>query len=241
MKIRFDPLWIKTDEQLAAVSALLCLLEEAVPDYEKREQTALRELAERQGLDFGEYDVKRQILDRRFGFWLPRFAAYSVVTLIYAVLEHQLYECARRVGSRTKSRFDNKRGGIRLAVKYLTESGVCDVNVKHDQVWSTLIDLQNLRDLIVHRAGTRGRIDKHRKTVARLIGRYPGRLEVEKTPMDWWNEVKISMDLCRHFTNEVEAFLRRVLSDVDAWEASGALKPHRLLRTGPPDDASGVL
>ena len=29
MKIRFDPLWIKTDEQLAAVSALLCLLEEA--------------------------------------------------------------------------------------------------------------------------------------------------------------------------------------------------------------------
>ena len=87
MKMRVDPLQIKAAEGLAGVSALLRILVEAVPEYEKRERTALRELAERQGFDFGEYDVARKILDSRFGFWLPRFAAYSVVTLVYAVLE----------------------------------------------------------------------------------------------------------------------------------------------------------
>ena len=229
MKMRVDPLQIKAAEGLAGVSALLRLLVEAVPEYEKRERTALRELAERQGFDFGEYDVARKIFDSRFGFWLPRFAAYSVVTLVYAVLEHQLYECARRVERRTKLPFDpdNKRRGIGPPVTYLTESGVCDVNVKQGRAWSTLTDLQALRNLIAHRAGTRGRIEKHRKTVATLIGRYPGDMEVEKTPMDWWSEVKVSMDLCGHFVDEVEAFLGRVLSDIDAWVARGALNPKK--------------
>ena len=45
--------------------------------------------------------------------------------------------------------------------------------------------------------------------------------------MDWWSEVKVSMDLCGHFVDEVEAFLGRVLSDIDAWVARGALKPKK--------------
>ena len=37
MKMHLDPLKIKTDERLAAVKALLQLLEESVPEYEERE------------------------------------------------------------------------------------------------------------------------------------------------------------------------------------------------------------
>ncbi len=215
MKIHFDPLLIKSDERLAAVRALLQLLEEAVPEHEERDRTELRKRASIQGWDFSEYDMQRQIHDSRFRFWLPRFAAYSVVTLLFTVLEVQLLECASRAQRRLNSPFgpeDIRGRGIESAAVYLIKSGVSDV--KQDTAWSTLTDLRDLRNLIVHRAGTSG--EKHQETVNRLRETYKGDLEIEETPMDWWNEVLISMKLCRHFTNEVEAFLGRVVADVNA-------------------------
>ena len=106
---------------------------------------------------------------------------------------------------------------IKAIATYLTKAGASDV--RHDEAWSTVTDLCKLRNLITHRAGTRGSSLKHRKTVDRLLNKYQGDLEIEKTPMDWWNEVGISMELCRRFTNEVEAFLGRVVSDVNALQA----------------------
>ena len=215
MKIHFDPLLIKSDERLAAVRALLQLLEEAVPEHEERDRTELRKRASIQGWDFSEYDMQRQIHDSRFRFWLPRFAAYSVVTLLFTVLEVQLLECASRAQRRLNSPFgpeDIRGRGIESAAVYLIKSGVSDV--KQDTAWSTLTDLRDLRNLIVHRAGTSG--EKHQETANRLRETYKGDLEIEETPMDWWNEVLISMKLCRHFTNEVEAFLGRVVADVNA-------------------------
>ena len=84
-----------------------------------------------------------------------------------------------------------------------------------------------LRNLIAHRVGARGRIEEHRKTVDGLLQKYEGHLEVEKTPMDWWSEVCISMDLCRRFTDDVEAFLGRVLSDIDVLPVPEASKPRK--------------
>ena len=214
--MHFDLLEIKTAERLAGVRSLLCLLEQAVPEYGERERAALLEIVQRQGFDFEEYEAERQTLDGRFGFWLPRFAAYSVVTLLYAVLEAQLFECAERAQRRMGSPFgpkDIKGHGIEAAATWLTKSGALDV--KQGETWSTLTDLRELRNLIAHRVGTSGRIEEHRKTVARLLQKYRGHLEVEKTPMDWWSEVWISMDLCRRFTDEVEGFLGRVLSAVN--------------------------
>lgn len=99
--------------------------------------------------------------------------------------------------------------------------------VKQGEAWSRLTDLRELRNLIAHRAGNSSRIEKHRKTVDRLVKKYNGHLDVEKTPMDRWSEVWISMDLCRRFTNDVEAFLGEVLSDVDALPASKASKSQK--------------
>ena len=169
MKIHFDLLQIRAAERLAAVRALLRLLEEAMQHYEERERTALRELAAEQDFDFDEYDIRRQSIDGKFRFWLPRFAAYSVVALLYSVLEVQLHECARRAQHRLKSPFgpnDIKGRGIEAAAEYLTKSDVSDV--RHDEAWSTLIDLRDLRNLIAHRAGTSGK--KHEKIVNRLLG-----------------------------------------------------------------------
>ena len=215
MKIHFDLLEIKSAERLAAVRALLQLLEEAVPEYEDRERRSLRELAAKQNLDFDEYDIERQILDYRFRFWLPRFAAYSVLTLLYSVLEVQLHGCARRAQKSLESPFgpeDIKGRGIEAMATYLTKSNVSDV--RNDEAWSMLIDLRDLRNLIAHRAGTSGK--RHEEIVKRLLKTYEGDLEAEKTPTGWRNEVWISMGLCRRFTIEVEAFLGRLLSSVNA-------------------------
>ncbi|MCY4121273.1 MAG: hypothetical protein OXG72_10190 [Acidobacteria bacterium] len=219
MKIHFDLLQIKSAERLAAVKALLRLLEEAVREYQERERTALRELAAEQNLDFDEYDTERQILDNRFRYWLPRFAAYSVLALLYSVLEVQLHACARRAQQRLESPFgpeDIKGRGIEAVAAYLTKSDVSDV--KHDEAWSTLIDLRDLRNLIAHRAGTSSK--KHEKVVNRLLRTYEGDLEAEKTPRGWRNEVWVSLGLCRRFTSEVEAFLGRIVSAVNAIPAA---------------------
>ena len=116
---------------------------------------------------------------------------------------------------RLKSPFgpeDVKGRGIEAVATYLKKTGASDV--KCDIAWSTLTDLRDLRNLIAHRAGTSSK--KHQMTVNRLLERYKDDLEVDKTPMNWWNEVWISMELCRHFTNAVEAFLGRVVADLGA-------------------------
>ena len=218
MKIHFDLLQIRSAERLAAVRALLRLLEEAVPEYEERERIALRELAAEQNLDFDDYDTERQIIENRFRFWLPRFAAYSVLTVLYSVLEVQLQACARRAQQRLQSPFgpeDIRGRGIEAVAAYLTKSGVSDV--KHDEAWSTLMDLRDLRNLIAHRAGASS--NKHEQIVNRLLGTYKGELEAEKTPRGWRKEVWISMELCRRLTSEVEAFLARIVSAVNALPA----------------------
>ena len=215
MKIHIDLLQIKGAERLAAVRALLRLLEDALPQYEDRERTALGELAAEQNLDFHEYNIEQQILDNRFRFWLPRFAAYSVVTLLYSVLEVQLHACGRRAQRRLRSPFgpDDINGrGIEAVATYLTKSDVYDV--RHDDAWSMLIDLRDLRNLIAHRAGTSNK--GHEKIVNRLLATYKEDLQAEKTPTGWRNEVWLSMRLCRRFTNDVEAFLTRIASAVTA-------------------------
>ena len=109
-----------------------------------------------------------------------------------------------------------KGRGIEAVAAYLKKSEVSDLS--RDRAWRTLIDLRDLRNLIAHRAGTSGK--KHESIVNRLLMKYKGDLEAEKTPTGWRNEVWISMGLCRRFTSEVESFLGRVVSDVNALQAA---------------------
>ena len=107
---------------------------------------------------------------------------------------------------------DIKGRGIERAAEYLTKSGVS--NVKQDATWPTLIDLRDLRNLITHRAGAVR--EEYQQKLNGLLQKYEGDLEAEKTPMGLRNEMWISMELCRRFTTDVEAFLGRVVSDVNA-------------------------
>ena len=91
----FSPLVAQTFGRLAGISALLELLDGSMPESEWAENEELKQRAEEENWEFWEFDVERQVLEERFQFWLPRFTAYSVVTLLYTVVEVQLAACGR--------------------------------------------------------------------------------------------------------------------------------------------------
>ena len=101
--MHFDFLKINTDLRLAGVRSLWDLFYKALPEFRQREREALERRAENENWDHAEYDVERQLLNDTFKHWLPRFATYSVIILLHAVLESQLNACTDRVQKRSHS------------------------------------------------------------------------------------------------------------------------------------------
>ena len=97
ISVHLDQPTITTAPRIAGVRALLHLLQDAVPEYAEREYSDLKRTAREQGFEAGEYFMERDILEDKFNVWLPRFAAYSVITMLWAVVEAQLYECVKHV------------------------------------------------------------------------------------------------------------------------------------------------
>ena len=221
--MRFDTLVVQTFGRLAGIRAFLEVLDRALPESEWSDNEKLKERAEQERWDFGDFQVERQILDERFQFWLPRFTTYSVVTLLYTVLETQLAACAQRACSKKQTSFqptDIRGRGIDAAALYLARIGVYEA--RQDLAWQTICDLRDLRHLIVHRAGTKGQSDEHRKTAQRLANAYAGRVVFPDSDWSWYGEVWISILLCRDFIAIVEAFFDRVFNALELparWQA----------------------
>ena len=106
MKIRFDSLVTETSQRLYGLSALIELIYRATPEVELQERDALKQLAEHEKWEYGDYNVEGQFLDVKFKYWLPKFAAYSVIILLSSIVETQLLAYARRVGQRGECAFD---------------------------------------------------------------------------------------------------------------------------------------
>ena len=52
-----------------------------------RRKTAFNELSQGYGSGAVDYSIEQDILEDEVGFWLPRFAAYEVVTLPCTILD----------------------------------------------------------------------------------------------------------------------------------------------------------
>lgn len=205
-KFRLNPLAMDTFGRLAGIRAYLDLLDKEMSAIEAKEREHLQETAETQGWDYSDYDVERQVLDERFGHWIPRFSAYSAIILLYTIVEVQLVDCAAALAKRTESPFsigDLRGRGIETAILFIERLAKHDVKAQDE--WQYITDLRTLRNLIVHRIGTRGQTDAHQHEADRLAARYSGQLEFPKT--DWsYREGFVSMSLCRTFVDKVEAF-----------------------------------
>lgn len=214
--MKFSPLVLQTFGRLSGVRAFLDVLDRALPESEWADNEALKQQAEAEDWEFGDFDVERQILDERFQFWLPRFTTYSVVTLLFTVVETQLAACAERACLQKEARFrptDVRGQGIEAAALYLERVGAYEV--RRDSSWQTICDLRDLRHLIVHRAGTKGQSEEHHHTAQRLAKEYSGRIVFPDSDWSWHGEVWISIPLCRDFIDVVEGFFDRVFEALE--------------------------
>lgn len=108
---------------------------------------------------------------------------------------------------------DDMRGsGIEAYATYLAKSEV--YNAKGDEAWPLMRDLRDLRNLIVHGAGTPSR----QSTVNRLKQNLKEGFEYSREKSNWWNEIWVSLELCQQFTVEVEEFAERCLVAVNSIE-----------------------
>jgi hypothetical protein len=211
MKIQSDRLVDETSQRLYGLDALVELIYRATPDVELQERNALRQLAEHEGWDDSDYNTEDEFLDVKFRYWLPRLAAYSIIILLSSIVETQLLAFARRVGQREKSPFDpnDLKGSVLDRVRVYLKR-VSDVDLAQNEHWQCLKDLQDLRDVIVHRAGKPG--DDKRQHVEQMRSLYPG-FSLDKNPYTIPNadpELGVTIHSCRYFAKEVEEFFKSV-------------------------------
>ncbi len=183
-KIKIDFLVLETFQRLFALNAFLELLDKAVPEAEWQAREDLQGLAQKENWDFGDYDVETQVLDEKFRHWLPRLAAYSLIILLDSIVETQLFGFAERVGRDRDAKFqvrDMHGHGLEPATLYLKRVAP-DLNVNQDSAWEDIQNLQELRNVIVHRGGRRGESPKHQEKLARLLKVYPGWLSLPRSP-----------------------------------------------------------
>lgn len=208
-----DLLVAHTFGRLAGVQALLEVLKQALPEAEKLETEALRKMAETQNWPFEEFVTQGQIISEKFHWWLPRLTAYSVLTLLYAVLEAQLNACAERACFEMKAPFgpaDIRGRGIEGSALYLRKLGFYDL--RQDEAWPTLCDLRELRNLIVHRVGAEGDTEQHRSTAARLARKFEDDIKFPNGLGPFYGEVWVSISLCELWISQVEAVFDRVFN-----------------------------
>lgn len=211
-RLTIDFLVMETFARSYGTLSLCNLLDKTIPEAELDETASLRELAEGKGWDYGEYRAELESLEAKFRHWLPRLSAYSVIILLYSILETQLAAYAERV-ERTKKvafRLKDIRGkGIEQSRLFLLRTSA--MNIASDPSLARLTDLRKLRNLIVHGGGKLPKSKGKRQEVDELLRSYKGKLAFpEKGELYGFGEIWVSMPLCRMFAQEVEGFFERL-------------------------------
>ena len=221
MRIGFDPLISETAQRLYGINALIELIYRAIPDVELQERDALKEMAEREGWEYEDYRLEDQFLDIK-SHWLDRLSAYSVVVLLSSVVETQLLAYATRVGKRGNSAFEPKdlHGSVLEKARVYVKK-VSGLDLTDNSRWKTLKDLQDIRDIIVHRAGKPG--DDRAPQMQQMLSDY-GKIgfSMDENPYSFSKPaIRLSVHLCRYSAREVETFFKDLFQELGLRVNSG--------------------
>lgn len=144
-----DYRWLQARDYVQNVELMIQKDIESIPlDPEKRKQL----------LDHPELELEldysyEELLDRLETF--PQVLRRSVVVTIWSLLEVSTDELARTAGSLTGARFvltDLRGSGLVRAVTYLSKTLTADP--RQHPAWSYLSQLQDVRNVLVHRNGS---------------------------------------------------------------------------------------
>jgi hypothetical protein len=79
-----------------------------------------------------------------------------------------------------------------------------------DDEWQILVEVQLLRNIIVHRGGEQGGDKNEQKTLAGLLSKYGGKLSLSGPAESDNSTIEVSFDLCSYFVDKVRAFFQRI-------------------------------
>jgi hypothetical protein len=215
LKVKIDALAWEFNSWVVGTRAFLDVISQAISESESAEDK-LRERAQSEGWEADDYFAEDSVLRENFEHWLPRLSSYAVIILLHSLVETQLVRCARRMRKDQTLSLDVKelRGSaISRAKMYLTK--VANLNVGTDPGWHELSNLQDIRDILVHRRGRIEEDSEHKKVLQRLLKQYPKDITLSPALSHGFvdgnqQEILITFKLCLHFLNEIDAFFKRL-------------------------------
>src|SRR5450755_1196489 len=108
-------------------------MNDGIPTIEEKQHNYLKQLAEQEGWERGDYFVETEVLNDKFHIWIPTFAAYSMTILLHSIVETQLDAFAEYMGKKCGSKLvvnDMAGNGVDRSVNYLKL--VLSIDVKTD-------------------------------------------------------------------------------------------------------------
>lgn len=208
-KLQFNSLVTDTFARLQAVSILIGAFDAELPDTESGILRRLKARAEVEGWQFEEFAVERGIISNSYEVWIPLYAAYSVVILLYSIIESQLTAFADYLGTSEKSNIrvvDIAGKGIDRSAHYL--DCVLGLRVKDDEAWPRLKEIQTLRNCIMHSNGKRQ--GEFRRKIEGIALRHQGLIEFRSSgDCAAEDQIWISLSLCMLFLADGRGFFER--------------------------------
>lgn len=202
---------------LSGTRTFLELLSHAVSEAAAAEAAAkLKQRAESEGWEADDYFAEDDVLQEDFEHWLPRLSTYAVIILLQSLVETQLHACARRLRRDQALNLDVKDlhgTGVLPAKTYLIK--IANLDIANDLGWHELSNLQDIRNIIIHRRGRPGESSDQRDVVNRLLKEYPEDLTLNPARSRGVTNTKeqelaITFRLCSHFLREIDEFFQRL-------------------------------
>lgn len=223
MILQFNLFVMDTFARLQGVETFLQALREGMPTLKESALRNLEQRATEGQWDYGDFATEESIIAGHFETWVPAFAAYSIIILLYSIIETQLSAFADHVGCSRGSNLrvkDMSRKGIDQSAKYMKL--ILSIDLKDDPDWGMLKDLQRFRNFIAHRNGKRdpgsnGDFDE-------FVGRYKGAEFRKVDGFGYCDQIWISLDICSRFVNSAQRLFNRVFKIAN-------LAPHSFVPT----------
>ena len=209
------------DLNRAALNALAEYYETAesqMQSVRKQEYNQIHDRIRRLGLSPNderiEWDAEWQDHTAKHDMYFTNFLRYSYVVLLFLILENELRELCEDVGKRKGRRPPSPNEDIvREYRRFLERAGVAIAQ----QAWDRALDLNKVRNCIVHAAGNVARSARHRKRLEDLARHDP---DLDLSGPDYEGEgsaltlkddmLLLTPDYCRHATEDV----RRLFTDL---------------------------
>jgi hypothetical protein len=172
----------------------------------------LKRTAEDSGLPWEDYDSKRQELDSQYLFTFPRILSFSMITLLYTVLERRLTVLADYLRWRDGHalRLVEFRGDLlRRSATYYRK--VLNIRLTDDPAWPELRDLEFLRHCIVHKGGVIGTDKESRSRLAGLQARFSSALTLFEGLGQSDAEIDLKAEVCAHYIHQTIEFFDRTM------------------------------